>query len=180
MFLIKWAGPFDSKEQICAWEKKREKDYNEKFNLYLLQGKQKSARKSSYYCGQTIRSVYKRLKDKDHHIREIESRDCKIWIGRFANKTPKKDDINIAEKMIISELCSYGVYGLRMLNRTNKRPPIYDVYIVNRWYNWGTGKEWQRLKKDVPAQFIPDLMMYDAESGEMKGIMKIKSLGILF
>ena len=67
VYLIKWVGPF-SYEELYNWEKDWLENNNENFNLYLLQGKRKYARKFSYYCGQTNRCVYKRLKDKDHHF----------------------------------------------------------------------------------------------------------------
>ena len=103
VYLIKWVGPF-SYDELYNWEKKWLENNNENFNLYLLQGKRKYARKFSYYCGQTIRCVYRRLKDKDHHFKEIEHSDYSIWIGKFSNVVPNKTDINVVEKIITSEL----------------------------------------------------------------------------
>ena len=179
IFLIKWIGPFDSKDDAAKYEKERAKIFKEQYNLYLLQGKLKSAHKCSYYCGQTTRPVYKRLNDKEHHIHDIENRPYQIWIGRFANKTLTKTDINAVEKLIISELCHIGIGDDRMLNETNKKPPQYDVYVINQWYNWRTEREWSRLKKDVPAQYIPDFMAYNPDTGQIKGTVKIKSIGLM-
>ena len=103
VYLIKWVGPF-SYDELYNWEKKWLENNNENFNLYLLQGKRKYARKFSYYCGQTIRCVYRRLKDRDHHFKEIEHSDYSIWIGKFSNVVPNKTDINVVEKIITSEI----------------------------------------------------------------------------
>ena len=46
VYLIKWVGPF-SYDELYNWEKKWLENNNENFNLYLLQGKRKYARKFS-------------------------------------------------------------------------------------------------------------------------------------
>lgn len=178
VYLMKWVGPF-SYEELHDWEKKQVEDNNENFNLYLLQGKRKYARRFSYYCGQTIRCVYQRLKDKDHHFKEIEHSDYSIWIGKFSNIIPDKADINIVEKIITSELAELELGFENMMNETNFRPPVSDVYIINQWYHPVKNQEWKRVRYNSPANYIPDLMIYDSVSMEMKGTRKIKKLGIL-
>ena len=152
---------------------------NENFNLYLLQGKRKYARKFSYYCGQTIRCVYRRLKDRDHHFKEIEHSDYSIWIGKFSNVVPNKTDINVVEKIITSELAELELGFENMMNEINFHPPVFDVYIINQWYHPIKNSEWKRIHYNSPANYILDLMIYDSNSKEMKGTRKIRKLGIL-
>lgn len=178
VYLIKWVGPF-SYDELYNWEKKWLENNNENFNLYLLQGKRKYARKFSYYCGQTIRCVYRRLKDRDHHFKEIEHSDYSIWIGKFSNVVPNKTDINVVEKTITSELAELELGFENMMNEINFHPPVFDVYIINQWYHPIKNSEWKRIHYNSPANYIPDLMIYDSNSKEMKGTRKIRKLGIL-
>lgn len=178
VYLIKWVGPF-SYDELYNWEKKWLENNNENFNLYLLQGKRKYARKFSYYCGQTIRCVYRRLKDRDHHSKEIEHSDYSIWIGKFSNVVPNKTDINVVEKIITSELAELELGFENMMNEINFHPPVFDVYIINQWYHPIKNSEWKRIHYNSPANYIPDLMIYDSNSKEMKGTRKIRKLGIL-
>ena len=66
-----------------------------------------------------------------------------------------------------------------MLNETNFKPPKFDIYIINQWYHPSNNKEWKRIKRNSPANFIPDLMIYDSASHEIKGTRKIKRIGII-
>ena len=71
VFLIKWYGPFTSREEEKEWEKKQ--SFN--CSLYLLHGKKKYAKtKEHYYCGESTRAVYERFCDQNHHIKELEDR----------------------------------------------------------------------------------------------------------
>lgn len=149
------------------------------FNLYLLQGKRKYARRYTYYCGQTTRCVYKRLRDKDHHFHEIIHSDYSIWIGKFSNIIPDKLDINVAEKIITSELAELELGYENMMNEINFRPPVFDVYIINQWFHPSRNKEWKKIKVNSPASYIPDLMIFDSVSKEIKGTRKIRKIGIL-
>ena len=179
VYLIKWVGPF-SYNELCNWEKNWLKDNNETFNLYLLQGKKKWARHYSYYCGKTTqKGVYQRLRDKEHHFYEICHGDYSIWIGKFANIFPENTDINAAEKIITSELAELELGKDNMLNETNFKPPKFDIYIINQWYHPSNNKEWKRIKRNSPANFIPDLMIHDSASHEIKGTRKIKRIGIV-
>ena len=178
VYLIKWVGPF-SYSDLCNWEKNWLENNAETFNLYLLQGKEKWARHYSYYCGKTTQQgVYQRLRDKKHHFHQISHGDYYIWIGKFANIVPKNADINAAEKIITSELAELELGQNNMLNETNFKPPKFDVYLINQWYHPSKNKEWKRIKRNSPAKFIPDLMIYNADSKEFRGTRKIRSLGI--
>lgn len=180
VYLIKWVGPFSSYEKLCEWEQNWLDNNDIGFNLYLLEGRKKYARKYSYYCGQTTRSVYKRLKDKNHPFQEISRSDYSIWIGRFSNISPNKVDINIAENIITSELFKLELGFERMMNKTNFQPPIYDVYIINQWFRPNKDNEWKRANNNSPASCIPDLMIYDSVLKEIKGTRKIRKIGNLF
>ena len=81
--------------------------------------------------------------------------------------------------MITSELASDVGVGIENLeNRTNKKPPINNVYIINEW--WKTNEE--ELKKktrgSVPA-VIPEVMAYYSETKALYGRNKLKYIGDL-
>ena len=98
IFLIKWYGPFVSREDERIWEK--EQLFN--CSLYLLHGKLKHAKsREYYYCGESTRNIYKRLSDKNHHIKEHEQRLNSIYVGCISNiKRPTRTQIMLAEKII--------------------------------------------------------------------------------
>ena len=52
-YLIKWYGPFSSKEKLKDWEDK----LSESFNLYAFHAKNKD-KQDKYYCGMTYRQTY--------------------------------------------------------------------------------------------------------------------------
>ena len=55
VFLVKWYGPFDCKEDVRDWEQEQ----SFKSSLYLLHGKRRYAKTSEkYYCGMSERNVY--------------------------------------------------------------------------------------------------------------------------
>ena len=118
------------------------------------------------------------MSDKDHPSQNFAHGDYSIWIGKFANIVPDNIDINAAEKIITCELAELELGLDNMLNRTNHRPPKFDVYLINQWYHSSKNKEWKRIKRNSPANFIPDLMIYNADSKEFRGTRKIRSLGI--
>lgn len=102
IFLIKWYGPFIDPKDVKDWEEKQ----NFKCSLYLLHGKLKYAKtKEKYYCGMSIRNIYKRLKDKGHHIEEIREHLNSIYIGCLSNvKQPTRNQIMLAEKILTASL----------------------------------------------------------------------------
>ncbi len=178
IYLIRWHGPFSTKEEIKKWEASH---LPTRFNLYAFQAKPKS-QKNKYYCGMTYKqTVGNRLNNHDHHIHDFENNTeiIHIWIGTIANKKAKENDVRICEKMITSELASDVGVGIENLeNRTNKKPPINNVYIINEW--WKTNEE--ELKKktrgSVPA-VIPEVMAYYSETKALYGRNKLKYIGDL-
>lgn len=158
-FLIRWYGPFYSTEEVKYWES----DCNESFNLYLISGQKKYAKKAEhYYVGQTIRSVHQRFSDKGHHINELP-RISEIWIGCFANKHPKRCEINIAENMLTAYLAQ-EIGESNILNRINKIKPNDNVYILSEWYKTTCDEVWKRKRLNSPSNLIPDVIAYRIDS----------------
>ncbi len=82
VFLVRWYGPFKTQEEEVEWEKKQKF----KCSLYLIHGKLKYAKsREMYYCGESTRDIYKRFRDKDHHINEIKERLNSIYVGCIFN-----------------------------------------------------------------------------------------------
>lgn len=181
VFLVKWFGPFYSRQELDEWQQ------NNRFahNLYLLHGRKKFSKKcESYYCGMTMRTASKRLKDKGHHIEEIGSRDCLIYVGRIVNKRTSKEDVKLVEKLITSYLdlhinCEDSKDCVE--NRTNFYPPKVNVYIINEWVKPYTEEEetWQRIRVNSPAHIVPDVMQYYSEDKQLFGVKRVKNLGQL-
>ena len=148
-YAVRWFGPFNSIDEVRDFEIQHE---DREFQLYLLQGYKKCAKtRESYYCGQTLRSVSKRLSDEGHHISEI-SRLTAIWIGSITNVTPSKEDINVVEKILTAQMRI--IFGEQcLLNQTNTKFPTYNAYVINIWHD---KKEKRRLKYSKYS--IPDLM----------------------
>lgn len=119
-YIVKWFGPFFSREELENWEVL----HDFKSQLYLLHGKKKYAKtKECYYCGMTTRTAYKRFKDANHHIGEIENRDHNIYVGHFTNLIPSAKDIKLVEKLLTSYL-DYFIGRKALLNKTNFMPQI--------------------------------------------------------
>ena len=158
-FFLKWYGPFPSKETLEEWE--QDQGYN--YHLYLLHGMKKYAKsKECYYCGKTIRTAYKRFHDAGHHIEEIQDREHSIYVARFSNFSSIEDkDIRLVEKLLTSYL-EWAIGKDKMLNKTNYYAPncTTEICVTNRWYNWKTGKEYQRTFTNSPAHIIPDVLVY--------------------
>lgn len=153
-FLIRWFGPFFDREDERNWEREQK----EKFNLYMICGQKKYAKSMEhYYIGQTIRDVYKRFSDRNHHINDLQ-RINEIWIGTFANKKPTKTDINLAEKMLISCM-DVEIGEVAMLNATNKDLPSENVYLISEWYQ-RSRNIWIKKSRTSPASIIPDVIAY--------------------
>lgn len=157
-FFIKWYGPFSSQKKLKEWE--QEQSFECK--LYLLQGKKKYKKKECYYCGKTMRSVSKRLRDNDHHIKEIEEREHKIYAGQFANlKKISDSDVRLVEKLITSYLTDV-VGEENLMNQNNFHAPscIEEVSVINRWYDDRTNREWLRLSSKTLPSIVPDVLVY--------------------
>lgn len=175
IYLIKWYGPFSTKEEIKEWE---DIHLPIRFNLYAFQARQKS-KKDKYYCGMTYKqTVGNRLNNHDHHIHDFEDRTelIQIWIGTIANKKAKKSDVRICEKMITSQLASEAGVGKGNLeNKTNKKPPINNVYIINEWWKTNEGELKKKTHGSVP-DVIPEVMAYYSETKALYGANKLKPI----
>lgn len=175
IYLIKWYGPFSTKEEIKRWENAH---LHIRFNLYAFQAKQKS-KKNKYYCGMTYKqTVGNRLNNHDHHIHDFEDRTelIRIWIGTIANKKAKESDVRICEKMITSQLASEAGVGKGNLeNKTNKKPPINNVYIINEWWKTNEGELKKKTHGSVP-DVIPEVMAYYSETKALYGVNKLKPI----
>jgi len=176
-YLIKWYGPFKTRQLMKEWEESR----SEKFNLYVFHAKPK-AKKDRYYCGMTYeRTVWKRMSDYNHHIHDFEndkSISLQIWIGTIANKRASLRDVRICENIITSELASISVGEKYLENRTNKKPPVNDVYIFNEWLRDENDYIMKRQRNSVPA-IIPEAMVYYSEAKRLWGVNHLKEYGRL-
>ncbi len=171
-YLIKWYGPFSSKDDLKVWEDSR----SEVFNLYVIQAIQDDD--NQYYCGMAYRqSVGKRMKNHDHCIHDFEYDDTvvMIWIGTIANLNAKEYDVRICENIITSTLAKQTVGEDNLLNRTNKKPPVNDVFIINEWWK-ANGDELQRRTQGSVPTVIPEVMEYYSETQCLYGAYKLKAL----
>lgn len=176
-YLIKWYGPFKTRQLMKEWEDSR----SEKFNLYVFQAKHKNKR-DRYYCGMTYKqTVGKRMSNYNHHIHDFENNNSvslQIWIGTIANKRASKDDVRICENIITSELASIGVGEKYLVNGTNKKAPVNDVYIFNEWLRDENDYIMKRQRNSVPA-IIPEAMVYYSEANRLWGVNHLKEYGRL-
>lgn len=158
-----------------------EDTHSDTFNLYVFQAKQKG-RKDRFYCGMAYKqSIGKRMSNHDHHIHDFEndSFSLQIWIGTIVNKKASKPDVRICENIITSELASIGVGEKYLENKTNKKPPVNDVYIFNEWLRESDESYiLRRVRNSVPAT-IPEAMVYYSEPKTLWGINKMKKIGDL-
>ena len=176
-YLIKWYGPFSSKEELKDWEDK----HPDSFNLYAFQARNKG-KQDKYYCGMTYKqTVGKRMRNHDHHIHDFENKKTeylKIWIGHIANIKPKENDVRICENLITSKLAHIGVGEKHLENKTNKKPPVCDVYIINEWWKKNGNEIKKRTNGSIPAT-IPEVMIYYSETHSFYGANILKWIGDL-
>ena len=165
-YIVSWYGPFHSIEEMEEWQRQQDID----FCLYLLQGKKPNAKIYSYYCGQTIRPVLKRFKDRNHHINEIPNRRS-IWIGAFENRY-NKQDIDIAENMFIDLL--WGQFGEQCLNKQSLyfQEHDFDVFFICKWHNPKHHCQPECSLKLV----LPEVVAYFTDTDEVKVAKKLRSL----
>ena len=171
-YLIQWYGPFESTEKVITFEEEN----SEVFNLYAFQAKMKSER-SKYYCGMTYKqSVGRRLKNHDHHIHDFEDGKSKlqIWIGTIANVKAKEHDVRLCENLLTSSLANKICVGEKNLeNRTNKKPPINNVYVINEWWKTNGDELQRRTAGSIPA-VLPEVLEYYAETKALYGAKRLK------
>ena len=179
IYLIDWYGPFTSKEELKKWED----NHPDVFNLYAFQAKQ-STNKNKYYSGMAFKqTVGKRLKNHDHHIHDFENAKTKllhIWIGAITNIKADEYDVRICENLITSILANknIGVGEKNLENRTNKKPPLNDVYIISEWWKTNGEEIKKRASRSIPA-IVPEVMIYYSENQTLYGVSKLKELGML-
>ena len=167
-YLITWYGPFFSIEEMEEWQ--RQNEYID-CCLYLVQGKKPYAKDYSYYCGQTIRTVFQRFKDRNHHINEIPNRRS-MWAGAFENRY-NKDDINIAENMFI-DLLSGGIKEQQCLNRQSLcfAPHECNMFFISKWHN---PKRYQQPECSLKF-LLPEVVAYFTDNDEIKVAKKLHAL----
>ena len=175
VFLVKWFGPFNTIKEVEEWEK-----INGACKLYLFGGMKKYAKnRMTYYCGETTRCAFERLKDSNHHIKEISNRVSSIYIGRISNvKRPTDNQVRLVEKVLTAYLDSF-IGRDSMLNETNFTFPKSNIYIVNEWWKPYITEVWQRQSKDAPSHHIPDVLCFHYFSNynfELFGTQKLKKL----
>lgn len=157
-YLITWYGPFHNIEEAKECEQKS----NTNSNLYLLQGKRKNARLFSYYCGKTERSATIRLKDKYHHVCEIQNH-LNIWVGVFDNRF-KIEDIGIAENLLIHSL-SNRISEPQLINERGLNFNYSNsVCLISQWRN---PKLYRQPENSIKLA-LPEVIVYNAVTGEVK------------
>lgn len=165
-YVVVWYGPFHSIEEVQEWEYSQ----NVNYHLYLLQGKRKSAKNYSYYCGQTKRYINERFKDKYHRIYQIPNQ-LNIWIGTFNNRF-KIEDINIAENLLIY-LLTINIGEPQLLNeRSLYFQSQNNICLLNQWRNPYSCRQPENSIK----MLLPDVVVYNAITDEMKISKRLRSL----
>ena len=160
IYILNWYGPFSHPSDVIEWEKKQ--IGNGRTYLYLFKGKKKNAKtKEAIYCGQAARQTAgERLSNKKHHINEVIARKevLSIWVAKFANRIPKKYDINLAEKMLTSILDQIiKTDRIDVLNKINKLRPRDTAYIINEWYHTN-GNAILRYPNNEMCNYFPDVL----------------------
>ena len=169
-------GPFNTSEEEKLWEKEQ----LFKCSLYLLHGKPKYAKtREVYYCGESTRSIYKRLSDKGHHITEIKERLNSIYVGSIINiKHPTREQIMLVEKTITAYLADIlGEHN--MLNATNFHYSKQNVYVISEWWKKDGETMWKRQPVNSPSHIVPDVVcshFVDKGCIELLGCKKLKQL----
>ncbi|WP_373835880.1 hypothetical protein [Bacteroides heparinolyticus] len=164
--VITWYGPFCKIEEVEEWERSQKMN----FHLYLLQGKQRSAKKYSYYCGKTERSISARFRDKDHNIHRLKS-NLHIWIGAFDNRF-KIEDISIIENLLIYLLAD-GINEAQLMNKNNLDfISPNNICLFNKWHNPNSYKHPDNPIKSA----LPEVVVYDAVKDRVKVSKKLHAL----
>lgn len=125
------------------------------------------------------RNVYKRLSDKNHHIREIQERPHSIYVGCLSNvKRPTTSQIRLVEKIITASL-TYLVGKENVLNATNTLFPAENIFVINEWWKTTGESVWKRQLKNAPSNIIPDVITFHYkgnEDNDLFGCKKLKQL----
>ena len=132
-----------------------------------------------YYCGESTRSIYKRLSDKGHHITEIKERLNSIYVGSIINiKHPTREQIMLVEKTITAYLADIlGEHN--MLNAINFHYSKQNVYVISEWWKKDGETMWKRQPVNSPSHIVPDVVcshFVDKGCIELLGCKKLKQL----
>lgn len=179
---MEWYGPFSTPQEVLEWENIQ--IGNGKTYLYLFKGKKKSKRTFSYYCGQAYpRTAGKRLTDKGHHIHEVIDRqnELSIWVAKFQNKEPNKQDVNLVEKLITSAMSQVVIADENaIINQTNKLRPKSQIYLINEWNN-PDGTPIERYRNGSIPRLIHDVLICypDTDRSVLCGNKRIQYLNEL-
>lgn len=160
VYLLEWYGPFRNPQEVLEWESKR--IGNGKTYLYIFKGKQAKKRNFSYYCGQAFKQTAgKRLTNKRHHINDVINRpnELSIWVAKFQNITPVKNDVNLVEKLITSVFTQAIITDEKsVLNRTNTLRPRDQIYLINEWY-YQNGTPTMQYRNGTIPHMLPDILI---------------------
>lgn len=174
-YVLEWAGPFKSREDLKNWEKQQ----SEKFYLYMFQAKHKGKRKYMYYCGKAVKQmVHIRMGNSYHHLKEYEIErpdSIMIWVASFSLKnkvTP--EDVSCCENMLISILHQLETDEDHNDNRTSFMAPNQLVYIINEWYTpeWN---DYENSATNLLPNMIPDVIAFYPNATE-KNLYACKQL----
>ena len=159
VFILQWYGPFHDLDSI----RKFESDHGNDTYLYIFRGKKKNAKKYTYYCGQAFKqSAGTRMKNTNHYVKEVIERSdvLDIWVGKFLNTAPSKDDVNKVENLLISFMHQHLITPPdEMSNETNYYCPQCQIYIINEWYDTRT-KEIPVYKRGSLCSLLPDVIAH--------------------
>jgi len=177
IYLIHWYGPFQSISELKEWEAESPLT----FNLYIFRGRKNGI--DRYYPGMTFKQgcVWRRMKNSDHHIHEFEGEDTEqleVWIGAIQNKRANEYDVRICENLITSDMANVIIGEEDMVNQTNKKPPVVDVYVLNEWWK-PDGENWMRHKRNSVPSVVHDVMMYYAEKKVLYGTDNLKFIACI-
>lgn len=160
IYLLEWYGPFFTPKDVIEWENMQ--IGNGKTYLYIFKGKKKSKRTFSYYCGQAFgQTAGKRMTNKGHHIYEVIDRpnELSIWVAKFQNKKPNKQDVNLVEKLITSTMSQVIIADEKaILNKTNKLRPKSPIYLISEW-NRPDGKSILNYQNKSIPQLVHDILI---------------------
>lgn len=183
IYLLEWYGPFSTPKDVIEWEKMQ--IGNGKTYLYLFQGKKKSKRTFSYYCGQAFgQTAGKRMTNKGHHISDVIDRpnELSIWVAKFQNKKPNKQDVNLVEKLITSTMSQVIIADEKaILNQTNKLRPKSQIYLINEW-NKPDGKSILNYPNESIPKLVHDVLICypDTDKAFLWGTKRIQYINELF
>lgn len=160
VYILNWYGPFENPDKVKEWE--TNKMGKGKTYLYLFRGKKKGARKYSYYCGQAYdQTSGERMSNKGHHIEEVIERPehLAIWVAKFDNLTPKKSDVNNAEKLLTSVMAQVEITDEKaVLNKINKHHPKELIYMINEWF-YESGEPVYQFRQGTMCNLIHDVII---------------------